>query len=302
MDHRGKISEIEAEARRIAAKRNWVVIIAEVCVIFLFPLIISILIQNMNELNKQGIFWSLILMIGGAQLLLGLLVLFPAKNEFFYFDHLDLKKDYERLESNYRRAEYTGRVVYHMLENLQKFIKECESADEALTVEKIRAPFEKLMQTPITFREGVLGFTLRDRYSFVVYLYSVPQDLLKPFYSSTDIRFTSALRDWKPYKGSIGACFAEQKIIFVEDLTESPDWHVYYKPGDERNYRSLVAAPILNLTKKDSTVRGVLVVTSSAPTHFDVHIYTPIFTTLTTILAVFFRVADSKLPEEVDYI
>ena len=302
--HKRKISEIEAEARRIAAKRNWVVVIAEVCVIFLFPTIIGILIQNMSELNRQGIFWSLILLIGGAQLILGLMVLFPAKNEFFYFDHLDLKTEYEGLEANYRRAEYTGRVVYHILETLHRFIRECEQAAGAFTVQQIRGSFEALMQTAVTFREGVLGFTLRDRYSFVMYLYSAPDDSLKPFYSSTDIRVTSPPREWRPYKGSIGACFAERRIIFVDDLTKSPDWPVYYAPGDERNYRSQVAVPVLHLDAggKRSPVRGVLVVTSSVATHFDEQVYTPIFTTLSTILAIFFWVADRRLPEGADYV
>jgi signal transduction protein with GAF and PtsI domain len=103
-------------------------------------------------------------------------------------------------------------------------------------------------------------------------------------------------------KGSIGTCFSEREIIFVADLTRSPDWPVYYKAGDERNYRSLAATPVFNLDKKRSPARGVLVVTSSEPKQFDEQIYRPIFTSLATILAIFFWVADKKLPEGVDYL
>jgi hypothetical protein len=196
-----KVSEIEAEARHIAAKRNWIVIVAEICVIFIFPIVIGILIQNMKELEERGIFLILILLIGAAQLLLGLVVLLPAKNEFFYFDHLDLKENYQELELKYERAEHTGRSVYHTLKTLKEFIEDCELTENFIDLNKIKVYCEKLVQTLVQFRERILGFTLNDRYSFAIYLYSPHENRLKLFHRAADQRLTPDNREWEPYEG-----------------------------------------------------------------------------------------------------
>lgn len=288
----------------MAARRNMLVMAAQVTVIFMLPITENILIQNMNELRASGIFWILILLVGTIHITLGLIVILPARNEFFYFEFLDLMDKYDELQRKHERAEATGRVVYLALKSVRNFIGISKSTSGTLSIEDVRRYFAKLINTAVLNRDGVLGFSLSDRYSFIVYMYSDLEKLLKPFYGAQDDRISPENRTWKVTQGPVGLCYANKRLEIVQDLMTSPYKHEYLSPGDEKNYRSVAVIPIFYESPVDNTktVIGVLWISSSKPSRFDELVHSSIFESLADILDVFFVFALSKLPGEAKFV
>lgn len=298
------LSAIESEARRIAAKRNMLLMGAEVTVIFILPVIENILITNIKELGAQGIFTALIVPILAIHLILGLIVLMPTKNEFFFFEFLDLKKKYDELTSSHNRAQATGTVVYLALRTLRDFISVANSKDSSTSLDDIKTYFAKLLRTAVLNRDGVLGFSLRDRYSFTVYRYSEPEGLLKPFYCDKDVRVAPDDRAWPTNRGPLSFCFENQKCEFIPDLGESRYEAFFSAPNDKKSYRSLALVPVfdVNTREQKKATLGVLMVTSSEPGRFDADVHQSIFESLADILALFFVFSDATLPPGSRYV
>lgn len=304
MTIKSAFSTIESEARRIAAKRNMLVMGSEVTVIFILPIIENILIQNMKELNAQGIFKALILPTLAIHLLLGLIVIIPTKNEFFFFEFLDLRNKHQDLMNSHDRAQATGTVVYVALRTLRDFISVVNSTHVSISLDDLKVHFGKLLKTAVLNRDGVLGFSLRERYSFTLYLYSDSDGLLKPFYSAKDDRVPSDERPWPRNKGPLSFCFQNQKCEFIPDMSQSRYVSFFTWPTDIKNYRSLAFVPVFDVNSGggNKEVLGVLMVTSSEPGRFVDAIHEPIFESLADILALFFVFADTTLPPGNKYV
>jgi hypothetical protein len=305
MDSQFEYSEVEAEARKMAARRNSLVMAAEVSVIFILPVVENILIQSMDHLHSKRIFWPLILLVGSVHILLGFKVILPTRNEFFYFEFLDQKNRYKELLRKYNRADATGRVVYLALKYLRNFIGVSKSRSRTLSVDDIGSYLGKIINTAVLNRDGVLGLTLSDRYSFIVYMYSPDENVLKPFYSAQDNRIKNETRDWKPYQGPVGMCFANKRLEIIKDLSESTTYRQEYtNPGDDKNYRSLAVIPIFydDPGANEKTVIGVLQISSSKAACFVEDVHAPIFESLADILDVFLVFAQSQLPPNTKFV
>ena len=293
---------IEAVARDLAVNRQRLVQIAEVASIFILPVTESMVIQQMDRLMAAGIFWWLILSLGVVHLALGALVLLASRNESFYFEHVDLKARYNgqsrelrQLERRLMQTDFSQEAGRYAIEGLWNLVSAWRSKSE-LSDEDVEAGLEGLMLMTVGLRHEAFNFSGISKYNFAVYSYDEGENALKVVWRKCDDRIQKNNRKWEPGRGHVGLCYSMRRTIMSSDLAQSEELAHDMRGSDFETYRSMASTPVFDLSDQPDRdeVRGVFVVTSSAPMQFDPQIHEPYMKTMSTALSLYFYMVDQK--------
>lgn len=305
-------SRIEKAARAQSANLDWLLLIVEVFVIAVFPILESIVIQNMDKLKTAGLFWPILIPLGLIHLVLGLIVIKTTKTiAQYYFDHKDVcderdlsKKRLDSLNEEIKQNDYTRSAINLALNALIVFMLESKPKP-SLSNDEIKDGLKKVLSPIIKLREHTFNFVRDSKYNFAVYLYSETEGKLKVFYRETDSRLNTQNRSWAPGAGHVGFCYANKDSLISDDVVASPELSQSMTESDKKNYRSMASTPIFYGVEKNKDidrVRGVFIVTSSVPGQFNKRVHGRFLKMISNILSVFFEVADVKLIEGGRYV
>lgn len=294
-----RLSEIEKEARRLVHTRQWLIIVAEIFAIVVFPLCIGILTQRMDKLGDY--FWYTVIPLAAAQLVLGCILLLGAKNEFFFFEYLDLEDRHKELvkermawQSKSTQYDFTQEATYFAAEAANNFAALYVSRTTPITQSELHDAISDVLTSVIALREEIFGYG-GAKHNISVYLFSSQRNRLVPFFRDMDDRLTQNDREWEPGIGHVGFCFLRKETIISEDITQSHELSRDNDEGDEGAYRSMCSTPIFSLSA-DPEVKGVLIITSSAPNQFKPEVHQAFIETLAAVLAIVIGLAYVRIP------
>ena len=303
-----RLTEIETEARRLVHTRQWLVILAEIFAIVVFPLCIGILTQRMDKMGEY--FWYTIIPLALAQFCLGCILLLGAKNEFFFFEYRDLEDRHQELVEQKMawhlkstQYDFTREATYFASEAANNFTALWISKTNPTTKEELHDAISDVLTSVIALREEIFGYK-GAKHNLSVYLFAPAKNRLVPFFRDMDDRLTRNNREWQPGIGHVGFCFLRHETIISEDISVSPELSRDNAPDDELSYRSMCSTPIFSLSNDPSVseVMGVLSITSSAPNQFKPEIHQTFMETLATILTVVIGLAYARIPSGGNYV
>lgn len=305
-------SRIEKAARGQSKNLDWILLVVEVFVIAVFPILESIVIQNMDKLKAAGFFWPILVPLGIIHLVLGFIVVKTTKTiAQYYFDHKDVcdEKDslaiqLKGLNEEIKQNNYTREAINLSLNALIAFMIESKSKSNP-SKEEILKGLKNILRPVIDLRANTFNFIYDSKYNFALYLYSESENKLKVFHREVDTRLTQQNRAWSPGAGHIGFCYANKITLISNDVILSKELSQGMTESDKKNYRSIAATPIfygIEKTKDTDKVRGVFIVTSSIPNQFSEKIHGRFLRMISNVLTIFFEFADIKLPAGGSYV
>jgi GAF domain-containing protein len=236
--------------------------------------------------------------------------LLGAKNEYFFFEFTDLQDSHQDLlekqttwHSKSIQYDFTREATYFAAEAANNFAALCNSKQDPITREELHDAISDVLTSVTDLREEIFGFK-GAKYNLSVYLYSPKKSRLVPFFRNMDDRLARNDREWQPGIGHVGFCFLHQETIISEDISKSPELARDNARGDEATYRSMCSTPIFSLSNDPSVseVRGVFVVTSSAPNQFSQEVHLAFMETLATVLAIVIGLAYVRIPSGGNYV
>ncbi|PQJ34838.1 hypothetical protein BSZ35_09695 [Salinibacter sp. 10B] len=111
------ISEIEEYFRQRAQERQWVSLIAATYLRLGFPALLSLTILYKNDLSDA--FWPVIITTSLIQILSVLVRVSTGKSETAFFEHRDLQRRYEELETRYENEKERSRAAVYGIQALR---------------------------------------------------------------------------------------------------------------------------------------------------------------------------------------
>jgi hypothetical protein len=242
---------IENAARKDAEGGEWLLRFAQAVQTIVIPGLIASVAWYREQILQLGgsfFFWLL-----GALILLQLILFLlslKAKQSVqdLYFHSKDLKKRGDELEQDVgnilRRTE-----LYSFTE---KYGASCASSLLAYAGQKLETNDDlqrvvgNMLEPLVANGEKIFAFGPCEKWNFVVYLYSRPQDVLIPVWRRKGESHPSQDlgRKWRRGQGHVGFAFANNRPIITED-SRNPDVKnlVSASQGYSRDYARMYTYP-----------------------------------------------------------